>query len=76
MKKEQRKHRPDFDNIRSRAEFNCWYWLKEEMIEISKRMGLPTTARKFDLQDRTMCALDGRVYQEKTAACARWLCTL
>ena len=50
--------RPDFENIKSGAEFNNWYWLKEEMVEICKRCNLPYTGRKFDLRDRIMFALD------------------
>ncbi len=51
-------NRPDFSNIKSGTEFNHWYWLKEEMIEICKQAGLPVTGRKFDLRDRIMFALD------------------
>ncbi|MEM7486927.1 MAG: DUF6434 domain-containing protein [Bacteroidota bacterium] len=50
--------RPDFENIKSGAEFNTWYWLKEELVEICKRAGLPIVGRKFELRDRIMFALD------------------
>ncbi len=50
--------RPAFEHIKSGKEFNRWYWLKTEMIEICKRSGLPSTGRKFDLRDRIMYALD------------------
>lgn len=50
--------RPSFENIKSGSEFNQWYWLKEEMVDICKRSGLPTHGRKFDLRDRIMYALD------------------
>ena len=50
--------RPDFSEIRSGEEFNQWYWMKEEMMEICKAAGLPTTGRKFSLRDRIMYALD------------------
>ena len=50
--------RPEFDNIKSGKEFNEWYWLKEEMVKICKRLGLPISGRKFDLRDRIMYALD------------------
>lgn len=50
--------RPEFENIKSGDEFNKWYWLKEEMVEICKRSGLPYTGRKFALRDRIMYALD------------------
>lgn len=50
--------RPKFEHIKSGAEFNRWYWLKEELVEICKRANLPVTGRKFDLRDRIMYAVD------------------
>jgi len=50
--------RPDFNTIKSGTEFNNWYWLKEEMVEICKRSKLPSNGRKFELRDRIMFALD------------------
>lgn len=50
--------RPEFENIKTGKEFNQWYWLKDEMVEICKRCDLPYTGRKFDLRDRIMYALD------------------
>ena len=50
--------RPDFEKIKSGREFNQWYWLKDEMVEICKLSNLPTIGRKFDLRDRIMFALD------------------
>jgi len=52
--------RPDFEHITSGAEFNTWYWLKEEMVEICNQAGLPANGRKFELRDRIMYALDNR----------------
>ncbi|MEM9338929.1 MAG: DUF6434 domain-containing protein [Bacteroidota bacterium] len=50
--------RPDFSVITSGEEFNQWYWLKEEMFQICKESGLPTSGSKFELRDRIMFALD------------------
>lgn len=50
--------RPDFENIKSGTEFNKWYWLKEEMVEICKQSEVPSNGRKFELRDRIMFALD------------------
>jgi len=50
--------RPDFPSIASGEEFNRWYWLKEEMVDILKAIGLPYTGGKFELRDRIMYALD------------------
>lgn len=55
MKKEER---PKFENIKSGAEFNRWYWLKNELVDICRKLNLPITGRKFDLRDRIMFALD------------------
>jgi len=58
--------RPKFEDITSGAEFNRWYWLKEELVDICIRSGLPSHGRKFDLRDRIMYALDheGKVKPE------------
>ncbi len=52
--------RPDFENITSGAEFNTWYWLKEELVAICKNAGLPSQGRKFELRDRIIYALDNK----------------
>ncbi|MEM7550995.1 MAG: DUF6434 domain-containing protein [Bacteroidota bacterium] len=52
--------RPNFEDIKTGKEFNRWYWLKEEMVEICKNSGLPISGRKFDLRDRIMYALDNK----------------
>ena len=51
-------NRPKFENITSGADFNTWYWLKEELVEICKRSHLPSGGSKFELRDRIMYALD------------------
>lgn len=58
--------RPNFEDIKTGKEFNSWYWLKEEMVEICKQSSLPSHGRKFDLRDRIMYALDnnGKVKSE------------
>lgn len=60
------KLRPKFEEIKTGKEFNQWYWLKEEMVDICKRSGLPSNGRKFVLRDRIMYALDndGKVKNE------------
>ena len=50
--------RPDIENIKSGTEFNKWYWLKVEMVEICKLSGIPSNGPKFELRDRIMFALD------------------
>ena len=60
--------RPDFTDIESGAAFNNWYWLKAEMVEICKAMGLPYSGGKFELRDRIMYALDnnGQLLRQPT----------
>lgn len=50
--------RPDFSEIASGKEFNRWYWLKEELVEICKQAQIPYTGRKFELRDRIIFMLD------------------
>ncbi|MBV6646699.1 MAG: hypothetical protein KI790_14680 [Cyclobacteriaceae bacterium] len=50
--------RPIFEEIQTGKEFNRWYWLKSEMIQICKKADLPSRGSKFDLRDRIMRALD------------------
>ena len=50
--------KPDFSEMVSGAEFNQWYWLKEELITICKQVDLPYHGSKFELRDRIMYALD------------------
>lgn len=50
--------RPDFKDIQTSAEFNNWYWLKAELVEICKQIDLPYTGSKFELRDRIMYAME------------------
>lgn len=50
--------RPPFSKMLSGEEFKAWYWLKAELVEICKRIGLPYSGGKFELRDRIAFALD------------------
>ena len=50
--------RPDFSEITSGEEFNRWYWLKEELVEICKQAQISYVGRKFELRDRIIFMLD------------------
>ncbi len=50
--------RPPFEKIKSGSEFNNWYWLKVEMIEICRNLKIPMNGSKFQLRDRIMYFLD------------------
>ena len=41
--------RPDFDSIKSYAEFSKYYWYREELIKICKEHGLKSTGGKIEL---------------------------
>ena len=56
--KEEIERRPDFTEITSGIEFQRWYWLKEELIDLCKMSGLPSDGSKFLLRDRIIYALD------------------
>jgi len=70
--------RPDFSEISSGKEFNSWYWLKEELVEICKQAQLPYTGRKFELRDRIMLKLDypdrdlPKLRKKKPASSFKW----
>ncbi len=60
--------RPNFEDIKTGAEFKRWYWLKEELVDICKRSNLTYSGGKFDLQDRIAHALDnnGELLEKST----------
>ena len=70
--------RPDFSEISSGAEFNRWYWLKSELVDLCKTTGLPYSGSKFELRDRIMYALDNdgkllpRVAQQRPQSRFNW----
>jgi Domain of unknown function (DUF6434)/SAP domain-containing new25 len=57
--------RPSFEAIKNGAEFNQWYWLKEEMVGICKAIGLPSIGSKFEIRDRIIFALDNQGMVQK-----------
>ncbi len=50
--------RPHYKRIRTSAEFLQWYWLKSEMQEFCRYLGVPYSGSKFTLRDRIAHALD------------------
>ncbi|MEN0003577.1 MAG: DUF6434 domain-containing protein [Bacteroidota bacterium] len=50
--------RPDFSTLTTGEDFNQWYWLKAELVDICKQMNLPYSGSKFELRDRIIYALD------------------
>ena len=62
--------RPPFHSITSAAEFDSWYWLKAELVDICQASELPTTGNKRQLRERILYALehDGAVMPEPASA--------
>lgn len=59
------KLRPNFDTLKDGADFKQWYWKKDELIAICKKLQLPYGAGKFILIDRIADHLDGKKYVSK-----------
>lgn len=50
--------RPPIATIKTGAELRRWYWLKAELIEHARELGLKTTSGKFVILDRIAQFLD------------------
>ncbi|NET33234.1 MAG: hypothetical protein F6K19_14640 [Cyanothece sp. SIO1E1] len=50
--------KPKITDINSSTAFQSWYWLKAEMVEKCKQLGIPYTGGKFELRDRIIYALE------------------
>lgn len=46
-----KKQRPNFKDIHSFEEFNCYYWYREELSQICKSLGLEYRGTKQELND-------------------------
>ena len=45
-------NRPNLDRNISLADFNDFYWLKEELVDFCKRVGISTSGGKIEIADR------------------------
>ncbi|MCX6180651.1 MAG: DUF6434 domain-containing protein [Bacteroidetes bacterium] len=45
-------NRPTLDRDISLADFNDFYWLKEELVDFCKRIGISTSGGKIEISDR------------------------
>lgn len=45
-------NRPNLDKFISLADFNDFYWLKEELVDFCKRVGISTSGGKIEISDR------------------------
>jgi Domain of unknown function (DUF6434)/SAP domain-containing new25 len=53
--------RPPIESVKSGAELKDWYWLKTEVMNHARMLGLPAAGAKFDIIDRIADHLDGKV---------------
>jgi hypothetical protein len=59
-----RPRRPPIEAVKSGAELKDWYWLKTEVMNHARMLGLSTSGAKFDIIDRMADHLDGKVPAE------------
>lgn len=45
-------NRPNLDRNISLADFNDFFWLKEELVVFCKRVGISTSGGKIEISDR------------------------
>lgn len=61
--------RPEFDDVKSFAEFSKYYWYREELIKICKAHGLKAPSGKIDLYKVIEAYFSGeKILPEKKAA--------
>ncbi|MEM1174430.1 MAG: DUF6434 domain-containing protein [Pseudomonadota bacterium] len=61
--------------MRTRAEFDRWYWPLELLQEFCSRLGVSRSGRKHELRERVALALDGKTTNKpalKKPGKARW----
>jgi hypothetical protein len=52
--------RPPIEAVKSGVELKDWYWLKTEVMNHARMLGLATKGAKFDIIDRIADHLDGK----------------
>lgn len=59
-----REQRPPISTAVTGTDLHRWYWLKNELIELARLLGLRTTGSKKTLTDRISAHLAGRIFHE------------
>jgi hypothetical protein len=52
--------RPPIEDVKTGAELKDWYWLKTEVMNHARMLGLPVAGGKFEIIDRIADHLDGK----------------
>ena len=57
--------RPPFSEIKTYQEFSKYYWYRDELIQICRELGLPSSGMKLELNRNIQAYFNGEIVEEK-----------
>ena len=57
--------RPPFSEIKTYQEFSKYYWYRDELIQICRELGLPSSGMKLELNRNIQAYFNGETFEEK-----------
>ena len=57
--------RPPFSEIKTYQEFSKYYWYRDELIQICRELGLPSSGMKIELNRNIQAYFNGEIVEEK-----------
>lgn len=57
--------RPPFSEIKTYQEFSKYYWYRDELIQICRELGLPSSGMKLELNHNIQAYFNGETVEEK-----------
>ena len=57
--------RPPFSEIKTYQEFSKYYWYRDELIQICRELGLPSSGMKLELNRNIQAYFNGETVEEK-----------
>lgn len=57
--------RPSFSKIKTYQEFSKYYWYRDELIQICRELGLPSSGMKLELNRNIQAYFNGETVEEK-----------
>ncbi|MBQ2098879.1 MAG: SAP domain-containing protein, partial [Bacteroidales bacterium] len=57
--------RPPFSEIKTYQEFSKYYWYRDELIQICRELGLPSSGMKIELNRNIQAYFNGETVEEK-----------
>ena len=57
--------RPSFSEIKTYQEFAKYYWYRDELIQICRELGLPSSGMKLELNRNIQAYFNGEIVEEK-----------